>query len=74
MQPKDNRGIIADLITEAELANQLGRSVRTLKRWRAQRIGPPYIRLGREVRYRRDAVRSWLMANEREQPRARGRD
>ena len=54
MQPRDNRGIIADLITEAELANQLGRSVRTLKRWRAQRIGPPYIRLGREVRYRRD--------------------
>lgn len=43
MQPRDNRGIIADLITEAELANQLGRSVRTLKRWRAQRIGPPYM-------------------------------
>jgi len=62
--------VARDLLTEAQLADELGRSVRTIQRWRAQRVGPPFIRLGREIRYRPDAVRDWLLANEQAQPRA----
>lgn len=57
--------------TEAEFAEQAGVSTRTVKRWRDQRIGPPFIRMGRRILYRRDAVAEWLLANEQEQPRSR---
>jgi predicted site-specific integrase-resolvase len=61
--------------TEAEFAEQAGISTRTAKRWRDQRKGPPWIRLGKKILYRRAAVADWLLANEKEQPRgpARGR-
>ena len=59
-----------EFIPETKLARELGRDTRTLQRWRAQRLGPPYIRMGRQVLYRRDAVRGWLIAMEQEQPRA----
>ena len=61
-----------EFIPEPKLASELGRDTRTLQRWRAQRVGPPYIRMGRQVLYRRDAVRGWLIAMEQEQPRAMG--
>ncbi len=59
-----------EFIPEPKLAGELGRDTRTLQRWRSQRVGPPYIRMGRQVLYRRDAVRGWLIAMEQEQPRA----
>lgn len=59
--------------TEAELAEQAGVSTRTIKRWRDQRKGPPFIRMGRRILYRREAVTEWLLANEQEQPRSGGR-
>lgn len=58
--------------TEAEFAEQAGVSTRTVKRWRERRIGPPFIRMGRRILYRRDAVAEWLLANEQAQPRAAG--
>lgn len=56
--------------TEEQLAEAAGVSARTIKRWRDQRKGPPFIRVGRGIRYRRDAVAEWLLANEQVQPRA----
>ncbi len=32
-------------------AKSLGMAVQTLRNWRCQRKGPPYIRLGRSIRY-----------------------
>ena len=46
-----------EFIPETKLAGELGRDTRTLQPWRSQRVGPPYIRMGRQVLYRRDAVR-----------------
>lgn len=62
--------VLDDKIRESELAEELGRSVRTLQLWRAQRTGPPFIRLGSQILYRREAVREWLKLLECEQPRA----
>jgi hypothetical protein len=62
---------IQDLLPEAEYAAQRGVSVRTVQRERAQRIGPPFIKLGRQIFYRRQAIEAWLLAQEQEQPRAK---
>ncbi|MFL5795413.1 MAG: helix-turn-helix transcriptional regulator [Actinomycetota bacterium] len=49
---------VDELLTEAELAQLLKVSVGTIRRWRAEGTGPPALRLGRGVRYRRAAGRS----------------
>jgi predicted DNA-binding transcriptional regulator AlpA len=54
-------------IREADLAKQLNRSVRTLQRLTARRLGPPRIKIGRSVFYRIESVRAWLA--QQEQPR-----
>jgi predicted DNA-binding transcriptional regulator AlpA len=42
----------------------LGVSPRTLERWRAERTGPPFVRLSaRAIRYSRVALRRWLSEN-----------
>ena len=62
---------IQDLIAEIEYAKQRGVSLRTAQRERAMRVGPPYIKLGRQVYYRPAAIEAWLIAQEQAQPRAR---
>lgn len=52
-------------IAEEEYAHQRGVTVRTCQRDRQLRKSPPYIQFGRRVYYRIDAVREWLMKNER---------
>mgnify|MGYP000441468265 FL=1 len=53
-----------NLISEHDLAALRGVTVRTLQRERAQRRGPAFIKLGRKVYYRREAVNEWLRALE----------
>ena len=62
---------IQDLITEADYAAARGVSLRTVQRERAQRIGPPFIKLGRNIYYRPAAIEAWLLAQEQAQPRAK---
>ena len=64
---------IQDLIPETEYAAARGVSVRTTQRERAQRVGPPFIKLGKRVFYRPAAIDAWLLAKEQSQPRANGR-
>lgn len=64
---------IQDLISEADYAAARGVSLRTTQRERAQRMGPPFIKLGRNVFYRPAAIEQWLIDQEQEQPRAKGR-
>lgn len=58
-----------ELLTPDELAEQMAVTRRTVERWHARRIGPPRIKVGKNVFYRRDAVRSWLLASEETQVR-----
>jgi hypothetical protein len=64
---------LSDLIPETDYAAQRGVSLRTVQRERAQRIGPPFIKLGRTIFYRPAAIEAWLLAQEQAQPRAKGR-
>ncbi len=56
-----------DLLTTEQAASLLQLSPRTLRRWRSEGKGPPYVRLGsRRVRYRRQAIEAWLREHETE--------
>lgn len=62
-----------EFLTPDALARELGKSPRTLARWDVLRCGPPKIRVGRSVYYRRTSVRQWLESREESQIRAKGR-
>lgn len=51
-------------ISEEEYAARRGVSVRTCQRGRQLRQAPPFVVLGRQVHYRIEAVRDWLIARE----------
>jgi predicted DNA-binding transcriptional regulator AlpA len=48
------------LIDEKQLCAELGISSVTTTKWRAKAAGPPFIKVGRLVRYRRTDVEAWL--------------
>jgi excisionase family DNA binding protein len=62
-EPK--HGVLNDWINREELARQLSVTTDTLARWATQGIGPPRIRIGRRVLYRRASVEKWLAEMER---------
>ena len=43
-----------------EVSDLTGFSIKTLERWRHQRCGPPFVIVGRNVRYRSDLVVQWM--------------
>lgn len=51
-------------LDRAALAKELTLSVDTLQRWETRRVGPPCVRVGRKVLYRKAAVREWLRDQE----------
>jgi hypothetical protein len=51
------------LLTEEEAAGSLRNSVRTLQAWRLKSVGPPFIRVGRSIRYRRGDIKAWIKLN-----------
>ena len=58
-------GVLNDWINREDLAGQLSVTTDTLARWATQGIGPPRIRIGRRVLYRRASVEKWLAEMER---------
>jgi hypothetical protein len=53
-------------LTEQEYAHQRGVTIRTCQRDRALRQAPPHVIIGSKVYYRVEAVRAWLLKNERQ--------
>jgi predicted DNA-binding transcriptional regulator AlpA len=51
------------LLTELQVSELLGLSVRTLQAWRARLAGPRFVQAGRAVRYRRRDLIDWIEAN-----------
>ena len=47
-------------LAPADAAVYLGLSVATLERMRASGNGPPFVKIGKSVRYARDAMDEWL--------------
>jgi hypothetical protein len=62
----DGASLLNDYYNEDELAAEIRRSPRTIARWRAIGEGPRFIILGREILYRKAAVRDWLAGLEQE--------
>ena len=50
-------------LTEEEIAQDLRISVRTVQGWRGDDYGPPYMKIGRLIRYPRDLYRMWKKSN-----------
>lgn len=50
------------LMSPADLADYLGVPIRTVYAWRHHRTGPPGLKVGKHVRYRRSDVATWLDA------------
>ena len=48
-----------EYLTESELAELLKVSTKTVRTWRKEGTGPPALRFGRGVRYRRRDVEAW---------------
>jgi helix-turn-helix protein len=55
--------------SEESLAREIGVTIRTLRRWRKERQGPPITHVGRKVVYSLEGLRRWLAANEQQMPR-----
>jgi predicted DNA-binding transcriptional regulator AlpA len=48
------------LLNERTVAEMLGISVATVRRWRLLRQGPTYIKIGAAVRYKPEDIAAWL--------------
>jgi predicted DNA-binding transcriptional regulator AlpA len=59
-------------LTDEQLSRIIHRSKTTLRRWRRTGYGPKFVRLKREIRYRRSDVEAWLDSLT-EQPAAKTR-
>lgn len=53
-----------NLRREREAAQALAVSPRTLQAWRRRGVGPPFVRLGRAVRYDAAALERWIAARQ----------
>lgn len=54
------RDLLSGWISRSDLAQELEVTEGTLRRWASERWGPPCIRAGRKIFYRRTAVIEWL--------------
>jgi len=52
----------SNLMTPEEMEHELHISANTLAQWRWMRKGPPWVKVGRHVRYLRDGYQAWLAA------------
>jgi hypothetical protein len=63
LMPAETYRLSDEFWTESELAEQLGKSTRTIMRMRAQRVGPPWRRLGLTVIYPKALALDWIHAD-----------
>jgi hypothetical protein len=56
--------ILSDYLNEVECAAELKISIRTLKRYRALRCGPPFTMVGNRKYYSIPAIRDWLASRQ----------
>ena len=44
------------LLIEQDVADHIGVSIQTVRKWRHDGIGPRYIKIGRTIRYRQEDI------------------
>jgi predicted DNA-binding transcriptional regulator AlpA len=52
------------LLTEREVADFIGKSTKTMQRWRAQNRGPVAMKFGQTVMYTRESVADWMRSRQ----------
>ena len=52
--------VLIHLLNEHEVAEMLGVSVATVRRWRLLKQGPRYLKLGALCKYRVEDITAWL--------------
>jgi hypothetical protein len=57
--------LLVGYFSEKNSKEEVGRSSRTMARWRALGESPPYLKLGREIFYNRERAKKWLESRER---------
>jgi predicted DNA-binding transcriptional regulator AlpA len=62
MNPQNENVPSTQLLDEKQLCVEFGIASITATKWRARAEGPPFIKIGRLVRYRRSDVDAWLAA------------
>jgi predicted DNA-binding transcriptional regulator AlpA len=55
-------------LTERDLAERWSVSPRTLQKWRQNRAGPAYVKIGQRIRYRPEDVEEWEQNNHHDGP------
>jgi len=68
--PRWSRKRLAGYSSEAETAEELNVAVRTLRKWRQRRIGPPWTPVGRQILYHNESRAAWLRSQEVQPERA----
>lgn len=59
-----SKEVLADeFYTDPQFAALVQRSTRTTETWRRRGGGPPFVRLGRRILYRKRDVELWLQRN-----------
>ena len=61
-------GLLADYLTEDELAAEFGVTRKTIRNWRALGEAPLVTRIGRKIFYAQTDVQKWLQSQRVEQP------
>jgi Helix-turn-helix domain len=61
--PESKRKRVAHLdgyTDERQIAEDLGVGLRTLRKWRQQGKGPPYVKFARQIHYPLEYLEAWL--------------
>ena len=53
----------SELLTTKQLADEWGLHYKTPSNWRVRGGGPPFVRLGGAIRYRRQDVEFWMASH-----------
>lgn len=55
--------MVETFCNDVEVARRYGLALITIRTWRARKFGPPFIRLGRSIRYRIADVEAFAALN-----------
>ena len=63
---KRKRILIPGYSSEADTADELGVTIRTLRKWRQRQVGPAWAKVGRQIIYGNESRAAWLKGQEKQ--------
>ena len=56
----DRLDMLDRLLTSEDVSEYLRVSPHTIEMWRRKKVGPPWLKIGRSIRYKFSEVHAWL--------------